>query len=90
MIPSGDKQNPAAEDVEIEVVYDDLVRAKTEIDGEAVMESHFEESVTLYKQLQEQGMAKEDVRMVLPVGTKVDLTFSAYGKYLNNNSLRAP
>jgi thymidylate synthase (FAD) len=46
-------------------------------DAEQLMEEHFQESLYKYEQLIEAGMEEEDARYVLPLGTKVNLTFSA-------------
>ncbi|QRD99676.1 FAD-dependent thymidylate synthase [Halorubrum virus VOLN27B] len=128
VVPPGDKQNPAAEDVVLGQ-YDGPAEDFT---GADAFEGHFLNSVELYEKLIEQGMSKEDARFILPIGVEVDLTFSAnartlmhlfdlrrsmkaqwearefavkvldeckewapltfdaYEKYLNNNSLRAP
>lgn len=71
VIPPGDKQNPAAKDVVID-----------NNSGDDLIQDSFESAVGLYEDLISEGMAKEDARMVLPVGTKVDLTFSANSRSL--------
>jgi thymidylate synthase (FAD) len=51
-------------------------------DGDMAMGRHLSESVDLYKQLIAEGMPEEDARMVLPIGTKVNLTFSINARSL--------
>ena len=75
VIPAGDKGNPAAADVTVETPFGD-------VNGKDLFEYHFDGAVDVYEQLREAGMAKEDARLVLPVGTKVDLTFSANSRSL--------
>lgn len=47
-----------------------------------VCKRHFEKSVTVYKEMVEDGIPKEDARFVLPVGTKVNMSFSANARTL--------
>lgn len=51
-------------------------------DEQAVVEEHWNNCVTLYNDLLEQGYKKEDARFVLPVGTKVNMSFSANARTL--------
>ncbi|UBF19122.1 thymidylate synthase [Halorubrum phage HRTV-17] len=78
VVPPGDKNNPAAEDVVLGQ-YDGAVEDFT---GADALEGHFVNSVELYERLIEEGMAKEDARFVLPTGTQVDLSFSANARSL--------
>lgn len=47
-----------------------------ELQSEKVMQDSFDASLERYKKLREAGMEKEDARKVLPIGTKVNMTFS--------------
>jgi len=56
-----------------------------EIDGVPVSETvaeHFKRSVELYTELVDNGYEEEDARYVLPLGTKVNMSFSANARTL--------
>jgi thymidylate synthase (FAD) len=64
-----------AEDVDVS--YEGSVNAPdVDLSATGLMKSSYRKSLKRYKKLRESGMEKEDARKVLPIGTKVNMTFS--------------
>jgi len=63
-----------AEEIDVEWELDGV--DNMEFQSEKIMRDSFDASLERYKKLREAGMEKEDARKVLPIGTKVNMTFS--------------
>lgn len=50
--------------------------------GDAVLEGEYDDSSSIYGMMVDEGIPKEDARFVLPLGTPVNLTFSANSRAL--------
>jgi thymidylate synthase, flavin-dependent len=74
---------PEAEDEAVEVYPPkedsdvDLDMPPLEVSAESVMERAYQEAQRHYNDLVEAGVEKEDARKVLPIGTEINMSFSA-------------
>lgn len=68
--------------------YEDAIVTTEEVEydyvesGEGITDAVMSEQVRLYNELVDEGVPEEDARMVLPLGTKVNLSFSANARSL--------
>lgn len=75
-IPELDTANPAGRNAELESVYADMSDETLLSSRHVAYQGAIEQAIDAYNDLLEMGVAPENARMVLPIGTKVNMTFS--------------
>jgi thymidylate synthase (FAD) len=69
---------PEVEEATLELETDTLtVDGPVEVPAESLMKEAYDTALDRYQDLIEAGVEKEDARKVLPIGTEVNMTFSA-------------